>query len=138
MIEEKIAKIVESFGAKLYDTEIAREDGREYFRVYVTKKEGVTLDLCQNISKMISPLLDVEYHSSEPYFLEVSSPGIERKLRKPEHFKLSIGEMLKVKTKEKETIEGTLTSLSDTHITLDEKIDIEFEDIKSASTIFKW
>ena len=60
MIEDKISKIVESFGAKLYDVEINKEDGREYFRVFIAKEGGVNLELCQDISRVLSPMLDVE------------------------------------------------------------------------------
>lgn len=138
MIEDKISKIVESFGAKLYDVEINKEDGREYFRVFIAKEGGVNLELCQDISRVLSPMLDVEYHSNEPYFLEVSSPGIERKLKKPKHFDMSIGELVKVKTLQKEVYEGVLKVADEKGIVIEGCEPFIYEDIKSATTVFKW
>lgn len=138
MIEDKISKIVESFGAKLYDIEIVREGGKEYFRVFVAKEGGVDLELCQSISKLLSPLLDVEYHSSKPYFLEVSSPGVERKLKKPKHFMMSIGELVKIKTFKRGSFQGILKAADEKSVVLEGCEPLEYEDIKSATTIFRW
>lgn len=138
MLEEKIAKIVESFGAKLYDIENAREHDHDIFRVYITSPQGVDLSLCEKISKMLSPMLDVEYKTNNAYFMEVSSPGVERRLKKPSHFEDSIGENIKVKTTENEKIEGRLTGADTEGIELDDKIKIAYEQIKNAATVFKW
>ncbi len=56
---------------------------------------GVTLDDCEAVSRLLSPILDVEEPVSGKWFLEVSSPGLERKLTKPRHFALSVGELVK-------------------------------------------
>lgn len=138
MFEDKIAKIVESFGAKLYDIENAREHERDILRVYITSQTGVDLSLCEKISKMLSPMLDVEYKTNNAYFLEVSSPGVERKLKKPSHFENSIGENIKVKTTENEKIEGKLTAANTEGIELENKIKIKYDEIKNAATVFKW
>ncbi|MFP4331841.1 MAG: ribosome maturation factor RimP [Campylobacterales bacterium] len=140
MIEDKIRAVVESFGARLYDIEIVKEGDYNYFRVFIQKDDGINLDLCGEISKIISPLLDVEYQSSAPYFLEVSSPGIERALKKPQHFMNSIGSNVKIKMSEGK-LKGVLKEFDGEKITVQSANDskkIPLNEIKSASTYFKW
>ena len=84
-LEESIKLAVESLGAKLYDITTTKEHDRNIFRVLVTADGGISLDKCAEISRMISPILDVDEPMSGEYILEVSSPGIERKLRKKEN-----------------------------------------------------
>ena len=96
-LETQIAKIIEASGADLYDIEIVTEFEETIFRVLVTKVGGVDLELCANISHELSPFLDVHPPMAQRYRLEVSSPGIERKLTKPVHFKNAIGEKVKLK-----------------------------------------
>ena len=96
-LEEQIKLIVENSGLKLYDIVTTKEHERNIFRVIVTSKDGVNLDKCAEISRLISPILDIDEPMGGKYNLEVSSPGIERKLKKPEHFIASIGELVKVK-----------------------------------------
>ena len=85
-LEEQIKLIVENSGLKLYDIVTKKEHERNIFRVVVTSKDGVNLDKCAEISRLISPILDIDEPMGGKYNLEVSSPGIERKLKKPEHF----------------------------------------------------
>lgn len=91
----ELQKLVESCGAKLYDEEIVSENGKAIYRISIIKEGGVTLDDCEKVSRILSPILDVEEPLSEKYTLEVSSPGLERKLSKPRHFALSVGELVK-------------------------------------------
>jgi len=142
-LEESIKTIVESCDAKLYDIATARENDTNIFRVYITNKDGVSLDKCGQISKLLSPLLDVNSPINGKYNLEVSSPGIERKLKTLNHFLCSIGENIKIKEYSTETIKGKLIDvLEDGTIHIqDNKNDIQttkFDDILSASTYFEW
>lgn len=140
MIDEKIKAICEGFGASLYDIEISKEGDYNYFRVFIQRDEGVDLDLCGDISKIISPLLDVEYNSSSPYFLEVSSPGIERTLKKPMHYEKSIGSNIKVKMIDGK-LKGILKEFDGENITIESNEELHkvpLSKIKSASTYFQW
>lgn len=83
---ENMVKIVESCGVSVYDTEVVTEFEKRIFRLYITSKEGINLDKCAEVSRILSPIFDVEPPLEGEYTLEVSSPGIERKLLKPEHF----------------------------------------------------
>lgn len=120
-LEEKIAKIVEAGGAKLYDTEVATEFDDTIYRVYITAPEGVSLDQCAEISNELSPFLDVHPPVQGAYRLEVSSPGIERKLTKRKHFEQSVGDKVKAKILGGEKIKGVLKSADEKGIVVETK-----------------
>jgi len=120
-LEEKIAKIVEANGAKLYDTEVATEFDDTIYRVYITAPEGVSLDQCAAISNELSPFLDVHPPVQGAYRLEVSSPGIERKLTKRKHFEQSVGDKVKAKILGGEKIKGVLKSADEKGIVVETK-----------------
>ena len=96
-LEVQISKIIEANGAFLYDIETVTVAEETIFRILITKRGGVSLDLCAIISYEISPFLDVHPPMVQKYRLEVSSPGIERKLTKLVHFENAIDEKVKVK-----------------------------------------
>lgn len=140
-LETQIAKIIEANGASLYDIEIVTEFEETIFRVLVTKVGGVDLDLCANISHELSPFLDVHPPMSQKYRLEVSSPGIERKLSKPVHFKNAIGEKVKLKIQGGNKLKGVLKSADNDGIVVetdqgDESF--EYRAIGTAKTYFDW
>ena len=140
-LENEIKKIVESCGAKLYDIETVTERGKTIYRVTITAPEGVDLDRCAQISNLISPLLDVHPPVSGDYNLEVSSPGVERKLKKPSHFQNSIGERVRLTTLDGQTIEGELKAADDGSVTLATKHGdetVRLDEIASAKTTFEW
>jgi len=120
-LEEQIAKIVEANGASLYEIETVTEFDEKIYRVSITKEGGVSLDLCAEISRELSPFLDVNPPMHGQYRLEVSSPGIERKLTKPAHFKQSVGEKVKVKVLGGDKLKGTLKSADDEGIVIETK-----------------
>ena len=138
---EQITKIVESCGVSLYDTEIASEFDKKIFRIYITSQEGINLDKCAEISRILSPIFDVEPPLDGEYLLEVSSPGIERKLIKPEHFTASIGEKVKIKLKDKEKFIGILEGFENNtlRVRLDQELkEISLDALDKARTYFEW
>ncbi|BCD67580.1 ribosome maturation factor RimP [Nitratiruptor sp. YY09-18] len=140
-LEQDIKKIVESCGAKLYDIETVSEHGKTIYRVTITDRDGVDLDKCAKVSNLISPLLDVNPPVSGDYNLEVSSPGIERKLKKLAHFENSIGEKVRITTIEGDVIDGVLEKVEGNTIfikTADGLVSVDFDDIQSAKTYFEW
>ena len=120
-LEDKIAKIVEANGAKLYDTEAATEFDDTIYRVYITSPDGISLDQCAAISNELSPFLDVHPPVQGAYRLEVSSPGIERKLTKRKHFEQSVGDKVKAKILGGEKIKGVLKSADEKGIVVETK-----------------
>ena len=90
-IEEKVENLVrpkiEEIGYRLYDVQYLKE-GKDYFlRIFIDKDDGIDLSDCEKVSNQINSILDEEDYIKEQYFLEVSSPGIERILRKDKHLK---------------------------------------------------
>ncbi len=120
-LEEQIAKIAEANGARLYDIETTTEFDETIYRVSITKEGGVSLDLCADISSELSPFLDVNPPMHGQYRLEVSSPGIERKLTKPKHFQRSVGDKVKVKILGGDKLKGTLKSADDEGVLIETK-----------------
>lgn len=139
--QEKIVKIVESCGVSLYDTEVANEFDKKIFRLYITSKEGINLDKCAEISRILSPIFDLEPPLEGEYLFEVSSPGIERKLTKPEHFTASVSEKIKVKLNTKEKFIGVLEAFSGNVASVrveNELKQVSLDEIESARTYFEW
>lgn len=150
-IEEKVESLIkekiQGLGYELYDVQYAKE-GEDYFlRVFIDKEDGIDLNDCEKVSNEINPLLDEKDFIKEMYFLEVSSPGIERVLRKDEHLKDSIGKEIEVKLfkpieKQKEFV-GTLEDYNEEKIILgleenEEKIEIERKNISLMKLKFNW
>ncbi|QKF78648.1 ribosome maturation factor RimP [Arcobacter defluvii] len=140
-LEESIKLAVESLGANLYDITTAREHDKNIFRVSVTADSGISLDKCAEISRMISPILDVNEPMNGEYVLEVSSPGIERKLKKKEHFIASVGEKVKIKDFSTEVYKGELIFADDEKIIIKTEFgedELTYDSILAAATYFEW
>jgi len=140
-LDTQIAKIIEANGASLYDTEVVTEFDETIYRVLITKVGGVNLDLCADISHELSPFLDVHPPMNAQYRLEVSSPGIERKLTKSVHFENAIGEKVKVKLGGGEKLKGVLKSADDKSIVIETKQGDEsfsYGELNTCKTYFDW
>lgn len=139
--QEQIVKIVESCGVALYDTEIVSEFDKRIFRLYITSKEGISLDKCAEVSRILSPIFDLEPPLEGEYLFEVSSPGIERKLTKSEHFSASLGEKVKLKLKNKEKFIGILEGFENNVASVrveSELKQIALDEIDTIRTYFEW
>lgn len=88
--------IAKENGCYVYDVEYLKEGGFWFLRVYVDKEGGISLDECEVVSRSLSDVLDKEDPIDRNYYLEVSSPGVERKLKTPEHFQRYLGEMVDI------------------------------------------
>ncbi len=135
MLKEEVKKdifvIVESLGFTIYDIEVKTRK----LTIYIDKEQGVTIDDCELVSKNISALLDVKDPFPSSYILEVSSPGINRKLKTREHFERAIGKKCKVHThfpiENTKVFKGILTECDENGISIG-NIKIEFDNIKKA------
>ena len=92
-----IEPVVEGMGYEVVDIEYKPHPTNGLLRIYIDKPEGILLEDCEVVSKQISGVLDVEEPISGHFNLEISSPGMDRPLRKPEDFKRFTGERIKVK-----------------------------------------
>ncbi len=141
-LESDIKSMVESIGLGLYDTAIVTEGEETIYRISVISQGGTSMEQCVKATHLISPLLDVTPPISGEYRLEVSSPGIERKLKTLENFKLSIGENITGATMSKEKFRGKLLRTEGSNIVIDEKETgertIALKDISKARTFFEW
>src|SRR5512138_37141 len=96
---EKLAQpLLAAFGVELVDLEYKREGRQMVLRLYLDKPGGITLDDCAEVSRELSTILDVEDCIPEEYTLEVSSPGLNRPLKKRSDFERAVGRLVKVKT----------------------------------------
>lgn len=146
-VEKLIQKTIEDLGYLLYDVQYVKEGQNYFLRIFIEKPEG-TIDLndCEKVNNGINDILDTADYIKEQYFLEVSSTGVEKVLRKDKHIQDNIGSEVEVKLfkpieKQKEFV-GTLDSFNENKITLgleeDKKITIDRKDISLIKTIFDW
>jgi len=97
-VERQIEKIVSSEGLELVHIDYHRQGRGFLLRVDIDKEGGVTLDDCEGVSRQVSALLDVEDVVPAEYELQVSSPGLDRKLYKQSDFQKFLGRLVRVKT----------------------------------------
>ncbi len=104
VLEDKAFKLAEpvahGLGLELVDVEYTSEDGRKILRVTIDKPEGITLENCADLSHELSTIFDVDDIVPDHYNLEVSSPGLDRRLKKREDFLEAVGKKIKLRTKE--------------------------------------
>lgn len=148
-IEEKIETLVkpkiENLGYKLYDVEYAKE-GKDYFlRIYIENEKGISLTDCEKVTNEINEMLDKADYIKEGYFLEVSSTGIEKVLRKDAHLSENIGTEVEIKLfkpiEKQKSIIGILTNYDKEKIYInigEEKKGIERKQIAQIKTKYNW
>jgi ribosome maturation factor RimP len=130
----------------LWDVEMSGQPGRAVVRVFVEGPQGVDLDTVAQVSEEISRGLDLRDPIPGKYTLEVSSPGLERTLRSPEHFARCVGRKAVIKTHERlaadsHRIEGVIAAATDDVVKLDTgsgEVDVPYDQLRSARTIFEW
>ncbi len=96
IVEEILTAFLETHGLELYDLAFVKEGPNRFLRVFIDSPEGVDLNQCEMVSKFLSNELDKKDPIKEQYYLEVSSPGLERILKKDEHYKKYLGEKIQV------------------------------------------
>ncbi len=149
-IEEKAYELLEGYlasvGYEVLLIEFLRNQKGWVLRIFIDTESGVTIEDCSRVSELIEPLLDVEDIIKISYSLEVSSPGLNRPLRKLEHFKKVIGETVKVVLSEpvegnRKNFKGKLLKAEDDLITVkteNEIFEIEIKNIKKANLIYNF
>lgn len=96
-VEEIAEPIVEEAGCELVGVDFVKEGSNWFLRVYIDKPEGVSLDDCEKVSRPLNSKLDELNPISQPYYLEVSSPGVERPLKKPRDFEKAVGSQVEIR-----------------------------------------
>jgi len=119
-------QIIEKIGYELYDVEYAKEGKNYFLRIYIDNEKGIDLNDCEKVNDAIVEPLDKADYIKEQYFLEVSSPGVERTLRKDEHLEKNIGKEIYIKLFQKDNdgkkeYKGTLKKYTETEIIIETK-----------------
>lgn len=145
-VEELVKAPIEKLGYSLYDVQYAKE-GKDYFlRIFIDNPENsISLEDCENVNNEIEPLLDTADYIKEQYFLEVSSTGVERIIRKPQHFEENLNELITVNlfkpvNNSKEFV-GALKKFDDEtiYIQIDEQIiELERKNISLVKKYYNW
>lgn len=129
-IEELVEPITSELSYELYYVEYVKENGDFYLRIYIDKSEGgISLNDCEAVSRKVSDILDVEDPIEEAYYLEVSSPGINRGLYTEEHFKRFLGSKVLIKLNSaingSKTVKGILKDANDESIVVKGETEVE-------------
>lgn len=144
-IENLLEKTINELGYELYDLEYVKESKDYFLRIWIDSDKGISIEDCEKVSNAINDLLDEADYIKEQYFLEVSSPGIERILKKDKHFKTNIGNCIEVKLfkkiENKKTLIGTLKDFNYEYLTInidDKEVEIERTNIALVKTVYNW
>ena len=144
-VEELVTKPINELGYKVYDVMYVKEGKDNYLRIFIDKESGISLDDCEKVNNAITDMLDEADIIKDQYFLEISSPGIERHIRKDKQLEEHIGKDINVRLfkpidKQKE-LTGTLQKFDDEQVVLlinEEEITINRENISSMKRAYKW
>jgi ribosome maturation factor RimP len=146
-IEEIARRVADSEGVEVVEVEVKGGGAHRFVRISIDKPEGVTHGDCELVSQQVGTILDVEdVVPGGRYTLEVSSPGVERKLLKPQDYQRFLGKKAKVTLREplegRRNWEGTLAGLEDGLIRLDpdrgDPVRFPFEMVQKANLKFEW
>jgi ribosome maturation factor RimP len=146
-IAATVEPVLASQGLDLFDLQLTGSGRARTVRVVVDRDGGVDLDTISSASERISDALDARDDLGGPYALEVSSPGLERPLHRPDHYRRAVGETVSVKVRdadgESRRLRGVLVDADDRGITVDtghtgvaERFD--YGEIVQARTVFEW
>ncbi len=153
VLEEIIVPIVEALGCTFVGLEYLPQGRALLLRLYVDKPGGVTIDDCERISRQVNAVLEVKAVIQGAYTLEVSSPGLDRRLFIPDHFREQIGNLVLVRIvaplQGRRNFKGTLESADEDSVSIrldeaaqsDEANDVvklSFTDIVEARLVPKW
>ena len=123
-VEELVRPLCEQAGVSLWDVEFGKEGGQCMLTVTVDHPDGVNIDQCEQVSRALDPMLDEkEFDSMPSYTLCVSSAGLSRRLKKPEHFAAFLGHPVEVgfykPVNGAKQVEGTLVAYENGNVTLE-------------------
>lgn len=123
-VEEMALPLCQEVGVVLWDVSFEKEGGQYMLTVTIDREGGVDIDHCEKLSRALDPMLDAkEFDSLPPYTLCVSSAGLERRLKKPEHFAKYLGETVEVKFYKPidgaKVVEGVLIAYDNGDVTIE-------------------
>ncbi|WP_031514421.1 ribosome maturation factor RimP [Desulfofalx alkaliphila] len=144
-VAEFAKPIVEEMNLELVDVEYVKEGANWYLRIYIDKEGGVDLDDCQAVSQRLDSILDEKDPIPQSYILEVSSPGIERPLKKPDDYRRFAGKKVAISTYEplngRKKFTAKLLGFDQTGVQLEldnQQVTIPMEKIASAKLVVEF
>ena len=138
--EALVRPVIEGEGLELVDVTFGREGGRRILRITVDRDGGVDLDTISQLSGKVSRRLDLDGFEPGPYALEVTTPGIERPLRRPQDFRRAVGQRVLVKTGDS-VLEGELRAAEEDAIRIaaqEGERRVALDEVAAAKTIVDW
>jgi ribosome maturation factor RimP len=144
-LEPILTKAVNDIGVEIVDMEFQKEQGRLIFRIFVDTKDGVTHETCRLVNDIVEPIMDQEDLIKEPYYLEISSPGLERVIKKESDFERFKGNRVKVRSRDpvagQKHFTGILKGLENNEIVLeleDKTVRIPRSDTVKVRLVAEW
>lgn len=144
-VEDLLRPVVNSIGYKIYDIEYAKEAKNYFLRIFIDKENGsIDLEDCEKVNNAITDILDEANYIKEQYFLEVSSPGVERIIRKDTQLQENIGKNIEVRLFKplngQKIYQGILKEFNDQEIIIenDNNVNIPRKNISLIKTVYNW
>lgn len=160
-IKECLEPIINNLGYEIYDIIYEKEAKDNYLRIFIDKDEGISLNDCENVNNSVTDILDEKNFIKNSYMLEISSPGIERRIREDKHLEENIGKKVEIHTfkavKGQKILIGILESYDENKVTIKyerqenkkkqksikqneigETLDIEKSNIAMMKTVYNW
>ena len=143
-VAELIAPVAEEMNIILWDVEFVKEGAKKILRITIDSEEGIDINICEKFHRTIDPMLDEADPIDESYYLEVTSPGIEREIKTDMHIDMCIGEKVELKLyapkNGAKTFTGGLVGLSNEgKVVIDlgnDKVEFERNEIAKMHTVF--
>ena len=144
-VRDLVSPVADELGYMLWDVEYLKEGADMILRITIDKTEGIGIEDCEKMARAIDPIIDEADPIEVSYKMEVSSPGIERVLSRPEHFAACMGEKVEVKLyapiEKKKQLVGILSAADEKTITVateEQEYVLEKSAVAKVSTVFDW
>lgn len=143
-VRELVSPVADEMGIILWDVEFVKEGSKKILRITIDSDEGIDINTCERFHRTIDPMLDEADPIDEAYYLEVTSPGIEREIKTSEHIEMCVGEKVELKLyapkNNSKSFTGKLLGLSDKgNIVIEfngENIEFEKNEVAKMHTVF--
>ena len=143
-VAELVSPVAEEMGIILWDVEFVKEGAKKILRITIDSEEGIDINLCEKFHRTIDPMLDEADPIDESYYLEVTSPGIEREIKTDAHVSMCEGEKVEIKLyapkNGSKAFTGILVGLSDENKIVininNENVEFEKNEIAKMHTVF--
>ena len=144
VVTELVSPVADEMGIIVWDVEFVKEGSKKILRITIDSEEGIDINTCETFHRTIDPMLDEADPIDESYYLEVTSPGIEREIKTDEHIEMCLGEKVELKLyapkNGSKAYTGILQGLSDEgKVIIDingESVDFDKKEISKMHTVF--